>query len=244
MKTLAEKGKITGRYADLHPNTNPLTPTVGEAALLNYHTPGNEEVSDTGVRTRKYPLKDAPKKLTPSQMLYMHQEFGSSDRQRGVSATTTAKPLFANAGEGFAGDDAEAMKLVLDLSKVPRHKRGRAPQLANLHHQIPGMKRAVNAPDTYKTEWKGKKQAFPKKPTIKNQRNLDDYNDRMEKFRASHDKNIRSSNEIERTSTANQAHIDWSTSKNREIFIRSVNQKQVSKVEKPLDEERFKPPSK
>ncbi|HEX7242005.1 MAG TPA: hypothetical protein VF263_17105, partial [Longimicrobiaceae bacterium] len=86
-------------------------------------------------------------------MLVMHQEFGSTPQQRGVSLGSTPYPLLSNAARGFA-DDQRARRLLVDLATVPP-PRGDAPNLINYYHQIPGFPR-VTPPALYNVNRKGK----------------------------------------------------------------------------------------
>lgn len=246
LQTLAEKGAIVGRYSENHPGVDPLVPTVGELAALNYHTPGNvQSVNKQKKENRSFTLKDPPAKLSASDMLYMHQEFGSSDRQRGVSATSTIKPLLANAGEGFAGDDKEAKKLVLDLGKVRKPRLGRAPELANLHHKIPGLNPAITPPTLYKTGFKTPIGKQPAKPASNAPPEAwETYKQEKIAYAQAHDANVRSMNKVHFNAEENRHHLDWSTGKNREIFIRTVTPGMVTRQIAPEAAERFKPPAK
>lgn len=208
---LENRGVVTGRYSATYPNQNILKPTVGEKASLGYSTPAHEQAR---ARQQNLPiLPQAPARLSASDMLYFHQEFGSGERQRGVSASSTAKPLLSNEGSGFA-ENPGAKKLKIDTARLRRMRPGRAPEFVNLHHRIPGLKQAVQAPKLY---------------ALKNPQN-------RETVRTDTAKGVRYGNE------RNQAHFDWSVGKNRELFIKSIRQQHVKAALEPTEDERFESP--
>lgn len=201
MTRLAEQGYLTGRHTGVR-GLPADQATRGERAMLG---------------------DPAQRRLTDSELLYIHQEFGSSDRQRGVSATSTPRPLLSNAGDGFANKeitlpntvkalrtDPDARKLTIDTARITPRRRNQPPKLVNFHHKIPGLNRAVDAPTLYRTSGKpgqeqtGAQQYGPDR---------------------------------------NQQHFDWSVGKNRELYIDRVTPRIISSTGPVTVREQFRGPS-
>lgn len=144
--------------------------------------------------------------LSVDQALFLHQEHGSSNSQRGVSLASTEYPLLSNAARGFAdAKDAGTRKLRVDLGKVPVAAPEAAPNLINYYQKIPGFRQhRVEATEHKVQVGRGSR-------TIK-------------KDKA-------------------QQHFDWSTSKNRELFLRELLPGFVKgqKTPSPLEDQTYDP---
>ncbi|RKH58980.1 eCIS core domain-containing protein [Corallococcus llansteffanensis] len=142
--------------------------------------------------------------LSENDMVFVHQEFGSSDRQRGVSIASSPTPLLSNEARGFADPtNADTQKLRIDLATIPRQRRGGAPNLINLYQRIPGFEQhRVRVPDFY--------------------------NLRRGNASRPHERQG-----LQHTAAAGQQHFDWSIGKNREMFLRELTQQNLSGVAPP-----------
>jgi hypothetical protein len=149
--------------------------------------------------------------LTPDQMLYMHQEFGSGDRQRGVSIAGSPAALLSNEARGFAEpDDDDARKLRIDLSTVPRAGRGHAPNLVNFHQRIPGKEsQRLRAPALHDVDG-----ALDRGATLADYR---------EAVRAG---SIQPG-ALKYSRQRNQRRFDWSVAKNRELYLSGLNKRNI-----------------
>ena len=136
IKRLTEEGELKGRFLASGEHKSILDLSAEEKVLLQTEADQADE----------------------STALFLHQIYGSGERQRGVSATTTNKPLLSNVGAGFATQeegksvDPGARKLMLDLAKVPQGGLN----LVNLYHQIPDAGGAVKAPAQFVSRGKRK----------------------------------------------------------------------------------------
>lgn len=139
------------------------------------------------------PRTDAIGHHDEDRMLYTHQEYGSSARQRGVSISESPTALLSNEARGFARhDDPGARKLQIDLSKVPTGAPTTGPNLVNFHQQIPGYEaQRVFAMATHSTSTA---EGGRTKPTG-----------------------------LQYSQKKNQARWDWSVAKNREMFLRELH---------------------
>ncbi|WP_147444689.1 DUF4157 domain-containing protein [Corallococcus sp. CA053C] len=152
------------------------------------------------VQLGSFPGDIAPdRRLSENDMVFVHQEFGSSDRQRGVSISSSPTPLLSNEARGFARrDDPRARKLQIDLATIPLQQPGGAPNLVNLYQRIPGFEQhKVVVPDLYKVT--------PRRPPRPHDRGR-----------------------LEYPAGPGQEHFDWSIGKNRELFLRELRAENLS----------------
>ncbi len=156
-------------------------------------TPGSRAYRGRWGRGAPGPARD----LTDSEMLFLHQMYGSGARQRGVSATSTFKPLLSNAGDSFAKHGEQGVrKLRIDLGRISGASYWGSPELVNLHHRIPDARQAVQAPRQYRYG--------NLKP--RDQSTVATHPDREVQYEPDYAQGI----------------YNWSTRKNREIYIRSL----------------------
>lgn len=114
LRELLNRGVITGRYS-----SDPSS-----------QTPRAYNTFDPKLRDRVKGLPaDSTTFANSYQLAYVHQELGSWQEQRGVSATSVEKhAIFSNQGETFKTGDG--VRFELDLARVPNGAAG-TPQVIN-----------------------------------------------------------------------------------------------------------------
>lgn len=157
-----DRGVPTRRHAYAVKSANQIKRLKEEGELKGRFLASGEHKSILDLSDEeKILLQTEEGQVDENTALFLHQIYGSGERQRGVSATTTNKPLLSNVGAGFATQgegksvDPGARKLVLDLAKVPQGGLN----LVNLYHQIPDAGGAIKAPRQFYSQ--GKRRGEP-----------------------------------------------------------------------------------
>ena len=116
-----DRGVFTRRFAYAEKSKKQMDATlnVNKPLLGRYAEAGNSLYKKSDRIKETYGFTTGPDEdMNVAEMLYVHQEKGSGDEQRGVSISSTNKPLHGNSGDEFKSPGGYTLKI--DLAKVPK----------------------------------------------------------------------------------------------------------------------------